>query len=233
MIYPEGPRLDNDNRCMGNWWGKQIYIIGGESWVVQAVPLEPGFYSVGGYNGAGSIKIDGAQRVIEVYNDMTRERAETVMKTMIQLVHLEEMRANEYQDRQAKTAAAYAVYASRGGAYVRPPEPVYEPGGSDVRLTPVPRNLLIAMRNGAVLHERTWRWTQWHIGAPGTPFVRIAERGINALREFAFIARDGVLPDGNLTRFHEFDWSITPAGHAWLAANAKPAAPAAQPQETT
>ncbi|WP_375312818.1 hypothetical protein WHZ77_05935 [Bradyrhizobium sp. A5] len=45
-------------------------------------------------------------------------------------------------------------------------------------------------------------------------------RGINRLRELAFIERDGVLPGGQLTRFHDFDWRISDAGAAWLAANA-------------
>jgi hypothetical protein len=28
-----------------------------------------------------------------------------------------------------------------------------------------------------------------------------------------------VLPSGNLMRFHDFDWKVTDAGAAWLAAN--------------
>jgi hypothetical protein len=119
------------------------------------------------------------------------------------------------------------------GKFVRPPEPVYEPGDTSVRLTPTARSMLEAMQNGAILHERAWRWTEWHIGAPRFSSVRIGKRDINALRKVAFIQRDGVLPPGRLPRWFEFDWSITDAGMAWLAANAKPAASAAQSQETT
>ena len=118
-------------------------------------------------------------------------------------------------------------------SFVRPLEPVYEPGGIGVMLTPVPRDLLVAMRDGARLHERAWRWTEWSLQAPGGDPERIRERGINALRKVAFIARNGVLPGGRLPRWFEFDWSITDAGKAWLDVHAKPAAPAAQTQETT
>ena len=118
-------------------------------------------------------------------------------------------------------------------SFVRPPEPVYEPGDITVRLTPVHRNLLVAMRAGARLQERAWRWSEWRLLMTGEPAERIGERGINALRKVAFIARDGVLPGGRLPRWFEFDWSITDAGNAWLDVHAKPAAPAAQPQETT
>jgi hypothetical protein len=36
---------------------------------------------------------------------------------------------------------------------------VYQPGDTTVRLTPAPRDLLVAMRDGARLTERAWRWT--------------------------------------------------------------------------
>jgi hypothetical protein len=118
-------------------------------------------------------------------------------------------------------------------SYVRPPEPVYEPCGTSTKLTPGAADMLRALRNGAVLHERAWRWTEWRIGAPGMPPVRINERNINALRKVSFIARDGVLPPGRIPEWLEFEWKITPAGQAWLDVHAKPAASAAQPQETT
>jgi hypothetical protein len=72
---------------------------------------------------------------------------------------------------------------------VRPPEPVYEPGGVDTRLTPVPRDLLLAMAGGAVLNERGWRWTSWTLQRPGQAPEKISSRGIDRLREVAFIAR--------------------------------------------
>jgi hypothetical protein len=119
-------------------------------------------------------------------------------------------------------------------SFVRPPEPVYEPGGIRVRLTPVPRLLLLEMRDGARLHESAWRWTEWRLQRPGREMERIAERGINPLRKVAFIARYGVLPVGRLPYWHEFEWFVTDAGKAWIEVNAKPAASAAaQPQETT
>jgi hypothetical protein len=103
--------------------------------------------------------------------------------------------------------------------FVGPPEPVYEPGGVDVRLTPVPRDLLVAMRDGARLHERAWRWTEWTLQKPGGDPERIRERAIEALRKVVFIERDGVLPPGRLPRWLEFDWHVTKPGLTWLAQN--------------
>jgi hypothetical protein len=107
--------------------------------------------------------------------------------------------------------------------FVRPPEKVYPPGDVDVRLTPGPRELLVAMRAGAVLHERAWRWTSWTLQLPGAEPKKLTERPLNPLLKSAFIARGGVLPPGRLERMHEFDWKITEAGAAWLAANHGPA----------
>lgn len=104
-------------------------------------------------------------------------------------------------------------------SFVRPPEPVYEPGGIDVRLTPVPATLLASMGAGARLHERAWRWSEWTLQMPGQAPERIRERGIDGLRKHAFIARDGVLPPGRLPRWFVFDWVITDAGKVWLAAD--------------
>lgn len=101
----------------------------------------------------------------------------------------------------------------------KPPEPVYEPGGVDVRLTPAPRDLLRAMAGGAVLREATMTWTSWTVTRPGCDPAKFRDRGIDALRKLAFIERDGVLPPGHLARIHRFDWKITPAGAACLAAN--------------
>jgi hypothetical protein len=100
-----------------------------------------------------------------------------------------------------------------------PPEPVYEPGPPTARLTPVPRNLLLAMRAGAVLCERAWQWTSWTLQRPGQAPEKITARGVDRLREFAFIERVGVRPPGELTRFHDWDWRVSNAGFAWLAAN--------------
>lgn len=117
--------------------------------------------------------------------------------------------------------AAHLLYGNpnNDAAFVRPPEPIYPPDGVDARLAPAPLQLLRAMHAGTRLHERAWRWTEWTEIAPGQPAQRIGERGINALRRVAFIARDGILPPGRLSRWFEFDWSITAAGKAWLAAH--------------
>jgi hypothetical protein len=105
--------------------------------------------------------------------------------------------------------------------WVRPPEPVYPPAGVDAKLTPVPRNLLIAMSGYTILHERAWRWTEWTLRMRGGAPEKLTESrsGILKLRQCAFIERDGVLPPGRLERWFEFDWKITAAGLAWIAAN--------------
>jgi hypothetical protein len=105
--------------------------------------------------------------------------------------------------------------------WVRPPEPVYEPAGVDTKLTPVPRKLLLAMHGGAVLHEIAWRWTDWLLQMTGGEPAKLTEgrSGILKLRKLAFIERDGVLPPGRLERCFEFDWRVTAAGMAWIAAN--------------
>jgi hypothetical protein len=105
------------------------------------------------------------------------------------------------------------------GAYVRPPEEVFEPAGVDAKLTPVPRKLLLDMKLGHVLMERAWRWTEWRIEALSGESVRISERGVNRLRELAFIKRNGTLPPGRLEKWFEFDWLVTDGGKAWIEAN--------------
>jgi hypothetical protein len=105
--------------------------------------------------------------------------------------------------------------------WVRPPEEVYEPAGVDAKLTPVPRKLLLAMHGGVSLHERAWRWTDWRLRRQDGVIEKVSEgrSGILKLRQLAFIERDGTLPPGRLERWFEFDWKITDAGKAWIAAN--------------
>jgi hypothetical protein len=105
--------------------------------------------------------------------------------------------------------------------YVRPPEEVYEPAGTDALLKPVPRKLLLAMAGGAILHESAWRWTKWSLQMPCAEPAKTTEvrGGILKLRECAFIARNGTLPPGRLPRWFEFDWVVTDAGRAWIEAN--------------
>lgn len=115
------------------------------------------------------------------------------------------------------------LYEAPDTAYVRPPEPVYEAAGINARLSPVPHELLAAMAGSALLRERAFRWTEWSLQRPGSVPARIGERGVNAMRKVAFIARDGVLPLGRLPRWHELDWIITGGGFACLEANVRPA----------
>ena len=103
--------------------------------------------------------------------------------------------------------------------FIRPLEPTYEPGGTDVRLTPSPRALLVAMAAGAILHERAFHWTSWTLQTPGDDPKKITERPLNPLIRVAFIARSGDLPPGRIPRWLEFDWHVTDAGRAWMAAN--------------
>jgi hypothetical protein len=78
------------------------------------------------------------------------------------------------------------------------------------------------MYAGAILRERAWRWTEWKFWLPSTaPPTPVSTRGINRLRELAFIERDGVLPPGRLEHWYEFHWRVTPAGKAWIEANTK------------
>lgn len=99
-------------------------------------------------------------------------------------------------------------------------EPVYEPGPTIARLTPAPRDLLRAMAGGAVLHERAFRWSSFTLQKSGADPKKLTERHTEPLVRLSFIERDGVLPvPGVMRHFREFDWKITPAGAAWLAAN--------------
>jgi hypothetical protein len=82
----------------------------------------------------------------------------------------------------------------------------------------VPRDLLVALHNGAVLHERGYSWSSSTLQTSGEAPKKVAERPINQLRQLAFIERCRTLPDRK-DRWYELDWHITPAGYAWLAAN--------------
>jgi len=103
--------------------------------------------------------------------------------------------------------------------WVRPPEPEYDPAGTDVRLTPEPVRLLRAMLDGAVLREKVWQWTNFTIQRSGQAEEKITCRPTDRLRECAFIERIGTLPPGLPRRMLTYDWKITAAGQAWLTAN--------------
>lgn len=81
---------------------------------------------------------------------------------------------------------------------------------AEVRLTPGPLHLLVAMARGAVLRETTRRGRTWfslfrpsHEGSE-----RVHARAVNTLRQLALIGRED-----------EFDWLVSDSGHAWLAQN--------------
>jgi hypothetical protein len=75
------------------------------------------------------------------------------------------------------------------------------------------------MRSGAVPHERGARFSSWTLQRPGQDPEKITERPISPLVKLAFIARNGELPP-DTRRWYDFDWKVTEAGRAWLAANA-------------
>lgn len=102
---------------------------------------------------------------------------------------------------------------------LREPEPEYEPAPPTVRLIPSARDLLIAMRAGAVLRERGRDWSSFTLAKPGAAPAKVTARPLNPLLECVFIARNGTLPPRK-DSWYEFDYGITDAGHAWLAANA-------------
>jgi len=58
-------------------------------------------------------------------------------------------------------------------AFVRPPDGVYEPGGTDAKLTPAARKLLLAMAGDSVLHESPWRWMNWRLQMSGCEPVKL------------------------------------------------------------
>jgi hypothetical protein len=102
--------------------------------------------------------------------------------------------------------------------WVRPPEEVCEPTGTDQRLTPAPRKMLEAMRDGAALREHVWNWTTYKMTTAGVT-SKLRWPSMGQLVRCAFIERIGTLPPGHPRKIMVFDWVITPAGHAWLAAN--------------
>lgn len=102
----------------------------------------------------------------------------------------------------------------------RAPEPVYEPAPPTERLTPGPRDLLVAMRDGAVLRERGKDWSSFTLTKPGGAPAKITYRPIRPLAESAFIVLDGTLPPRK-DRWYDVAWKITEAGHAWLVANVR------------
>ncbi|WP_340672360.1 hypothetical protein [Bradyrhizobium ottawaense] len=101
----------------------------------------------------------------------------------------------------------------------REPEPEYEPAPPTERLIPSARQLLVAMRDGAVLRERGREWASFTLTKPGGAPEKITYRPIKPLIHSAFIVLDGALPPRK-DRWYDIPWKITDAGFAWLAENA-------------
>jgi hypothetical protein len=66
--------------------------------------------------------------------------------------------------------------------------------------------------------QSAWRWTTWGLHVVGWAPKRIRDSVVEALRN-PFIARVGILSPGRRTRWYHFDWHVTDAGRARLAAN--------------
>ncbi|MCS3893429.1 hypothetical protein M2171_002562 [Bradyrhizobium japonicum USDA 38] len=121
------------------------------------------------------------------------------------LAHWEELTGHAYRDPN-----------------VREPEPEYEPAPPTERLIPSARELLVAMRDGAVLRERGREWASFTLTRPGAAPEKITYRPMRPLVQSAFIVLDGALPPRK-DRWYDIPWKITDAGQAWLAANVSPA----------
>jgi hypothetical protein len=96
-----------------------------------------------------------------------------------------------------------------------PPWPV------TAKMTPEPIGMMIAIRNGAILQERHGDWSDWHMILPDGSRRMVMTRALNRLLETGFVDRAGELPPGHPTSVLEFEWPLTPAGRAWMAANPK------------
>lgn len=105
--------------------------------------------------------------------------------------------------------------------WVRPPEPVFEPGPADVRLTNEPFQLLQKLCVNYSLKELIGReWDSFKIQPVDAPaWEKVTCRPVDRLREQSFIARVGTPPPGRPKKMIVFDWVVTDAGRAWLAAN--------------
>ncbi len=80
--------------------------------------------------------------------------------------------------------------------------------------------MLRAMHAGVTLRERVGDWFNYKMTMPdGSPGPAVRTRAMIRLRALAFIERVGDLPPGYPTRVMDYDWKITDAGQAWLAAN--------------
>lgn len=108
---------------------------------------------------------------------------------------------------------------------VRPDDPVYEPAGTDLRLTPGPRRLLKDLAAGRRrVFERRKRWASSYVtdGAElgdHKSAARITDRPLNPLWKAAFIAYSEPFPPNPLFEWHVRELVVTDAGRAWLDAN--------------
>lgn len=105
--------------------------------------------------------------------------------------------------------------------FVREPDVAVEPWPVTSKVTPEPLAILIAMRDGAVMRERMGDWSEIAMYLPDGTEREIMTRALNRILETGFIERVGERPRSWPTKILEFDWRVTPAGLAWMAANPK------------
>ena len=104
--------------------------------------------------------------------------------------------------------------------WVRPEYEDVVPAGVNAKVTPEPRTMLYLMRDGATLRETVGDHFWYHLDLPdGGRGPMVMTRAMNRLENFGFIERIGELPPGYPTKVMRYDWRISAAGAAWLAAN--------------
>ncbi|SDG60425.1 hypothetical protein SAMN05216338_1001879 [Bradyrhizobium sp. Rc2d] len=205
--------IDKDNR---NFFSYNFFLVEGDSYeLIQRVDDWYGLYDCGRFMVA---LISPDFEHFEAPARVDRERLTRRIQTLKRLV---DMREEYFRKRREEAERRDAEYAERmrreeEERASRPP-PVYVPGPPTTRLTPAPKGVLVAMRDGAVLHERGMRWSSWTLQRHGEEPKKVSTRPLDTLIENIFIARCSALPDHG---WYEIDWHITDAGFAWLAANA-------------
>lgn len=163
---------------------------------------------------------DSTSRCVRPALDMGIEEFAAFIKKFLAL---HRSRSGCEKARLARDAAQHALWAETFGQVPpRPewePETVNDPAGTDHPLPPVPFALLCSIRDGAVLRELIWNWRSFRLLRAGNPEERVRGPAIDPLMEAAFVERVGAWPEEKPRWMVTFDWRITDAGRAWLAAN--------------
>lgn len=204
--------IDKDNR---NFFSYNFFLVEGDSYeLIHRVDDWYGLYDCGHFMVA-LISPD-----FEHFETTARVDRERLIRRIRTLKRLVDMREEYFRKRREAAERSDAEFAKRmrreeEERASRPP-PIYVPGSPTTRLTPAPRDVLVAMRDGATLHERGMRWSSWTLRRPGEEPKKVSTRPLDTLIEKVFIARCSALPDHG---WYEIDWKITEHGMAWLAAN--------------